>query len=303
MLKSKSNSMNYLTKVDEGEKAFSYPSLKISGNEFEPSELIQIDTELSIHEIIGKEKNSIENIVIVGAWRGDEVNSFLKFKNVNIFCFEPNPQNFSFLQKRFNDVRNVHCFPLACGAMSGEAELFESNITGTDSMLPILESSSMSLTKKHSVTICRLDDVTELKGKAIDLLWIDVQGFELEVLKGANALLQNCQAIFTEVNENNPDYKSAVSYATLTSYLISKNFRLLAEGINKIDMEHPGGNALFVQKQNNLSGFYFDNFIQRIQTRVKWDSFKRNIYSIRLLKYLTNVLPNSSKILIKKYIN
>ena len=295
--------MNQENNMDIEQKVFSYPSFQIGKNHFEPSELIQMDTEISIHELIGKEEGFIKNIVIVGAWRGDEVSSFLKYKEVNIFCFEPNPQNFLYLKKRYQNTPNVHCFPLACGATKGVVELHESNITGTDSILPILESSSMSLTKKHSVEMCRLDDILELKNKTIDLLWIDVQGFELEVLKGAELLLQKCLAIFTEVNERNQDYKSAVSYTVLTTYLQDNDFRLLAQGINKTDPKNIGGNALFVEKNNKIKYSFFDNFSQRIQKRLQKDSLKRNLYSIKTLRSLSFLLPISFKIFIKKYIN
>jgi FkbM family methyltransferase len=284
------------------EKIFSYPKLNIGKNEFEPSELIQIDTELSLHEIVGKDKNSIKTIVIVGAWHGDEVDSFLQYKNANIFCFEPNPETFSFLKKRFDNYSNVYCLPFACGSTKGPGELNENNITGTDSILPTLNTSFLSVTKKHSVDICRLDDIEQLKSIEIDLLWLDVQGFELEVLKGANLLLQNCQVIFTEVSQNNPDYKNAVTYDNLNSYLDNIDFKLLAEGLNGNNSISHSGNALFVKKNNPLSTSYFNTYEDRIISRIKKDILKRNLFSMKFARYISKIIPLSVKLQIKKFI-
>ena len=170
---------------------FKYKELNLFGESFDPGELIQIDTEKNVHVMLGVSPSQIYNVVVVGAWRGNEVASFLKYPNAHIYCFEPNETNYEHLIDRWKGNSRVTCYKVACAAFDGESTLNEANLTGNDSLLSISNEpeSVLKLIKTHTIKTVRLDSVKELAGKNIDLLWADVQGYELEVLMGAPLLL------------------------------------------------------------------------------------------------------------------
>ena len=59
----------------------------------------------------------------------------------------------------------------------------------------------------------------------IDLIKIDVEGYEMEVLKGANQALEQCTYVLIELNNNSKKYGS--SNGQITKYLTQKGFSVL----------------------------------------------------------------------------
>lgn len=163
-------------------------------------------------------------VVIVGAWRGEEILSFLNWKKCTIFAFEPNKENFSYLHNVYSRNKQVHCFNLACSDTDGFAELFQANLTGNDSLLPIQQREGFIQVSSSVVKTVRLDSVEELKNRKINMLWIDVQGFEKYVLQGAPEVLKYTQCLFVELNDNDIAYKGATRIAELVQLLDEAGF-------------------------------------------------------------------------------
>jgi FkbM family methyltransferase len=111
-----------------------------------------------------------------------------------VYAFEPVPQTYSFLQEtiQLNDRKNIEAIPSALGNMAGtlEMQIFPSDKSGWNSaFVPRTEESHPVSTKK--VPIVRLDEFArERHIDRIGFLKIDVEGYELEVLRGAEALLR-----------------------------------------------------------------------------------------------------------------
>ena len=150
-------------------KVFVYKELHAFNHVFDPGELIQIDVEKNFEIMIGVNYALVKNIVIVGAWRGNEVASFLRYPNAMIYCFEPNEENFKHLVERWGKNKRVICFKKACAAFDGESVLNEASLTGNDSLLSINKDSKigLKLVKTHNIKTIRLDSVEELKGTTI----------------------------------------------------------------------------------------------------------------------------------------
>jgi FkbM family methyltransferase len=103
-----------------------------------------------------------------------------------IFAIEPFPEHFQILERnvRDNDLSGVRLFNIAAGAADGTARLVN---PGTESRLDQSESAA-----GVEVRVRRLDDVLgpELTaGQKLDLVQIDVEGAELEVLKGLESIV------------------------------------------------------------------------------------------------------------------
>lgn len=280
---------------------FSYEEMNVSGNYFSPAELIQIDVEKNIHEIEGVSRDEIKNIVVVGAWRGNEVASFVQYPNAHVFCYEPNKENFSYLYARWGNNDQVSCFNLACAATDGEMVLHEASLTGNDSLLGIKEDSKSGLTqiREYIVKTIALDGVDQFKEKNIDLIWADVQGYELEVLKGATNLLTRTKALFLEVYRENLDYKGAATYAEVVSFLNEKGFYLAAEGLDN----NFGGNALFLRKDIVTKAYTESRFLERIINTTKEVSFKKFLVGFWLVKKILNYMPVTLKIVVRKFLS
>jgi FkbM family methyltransferase len=96
-----------------------------------------------------------------------------------------------------------------------------------------LETGSSVLAEQSSVprrltsySMCRLDDVlTSTPYANVDFLKLDVQGYELEVLKGATAVLEQTQAILMEVSllpliEGAPLVEDVLSFMTTRGFCL-----------------------------------------------------------------------------------
>ncbi len=81
------------------------------------------------------------------------------------------------------------------------------------------------------------------KVEDFNLLYLDTQGAEKKVLMGADAVLSNCSAIWTEIS-NVDLYKGGVRLPELISYLDDKGFYLVFASINPKFW----GDALFIRK-------------------------------------------------------
>jgi len=128
------------------------------------------------------------NIVDVGANIGLLSMAFARLagSDGHVFAFEPEPELFATLELncRNNGFENISCFNMALGAKSGTSLLFQSDLHLGDNRMFGSEKSSR---KKIEVPIARLDDI--IKHQHIDFIKIDVQGYEMEVLKGMERLI------------------------------------------------------------------------------------------------------------------
>jgi FkbM family methyltransferase len=77
---------------------------------------------------------------------------------------------------------------------------------------------------------------------SIDLLYLDTQGAELSVLKGASGFLNQVQYVFTEVSRGGL-YENDVNHRALTEFLDSQGFSLVFLYMNK----HGWGDALYIR--------------------------------------------------------
>ena len=135
--------------------------------------------------------NSSRTIVVdVGANRGDWTVGLLeRLPDVTIYGFEPVPATFAHLRARMANQPWVHIANQALGAAN---EIKEILLYEEDVLSSFVPSSSVEHAPRAtaSVEIIRLDDFARDAGiQHIHLLKIDTEGFELDVLRGSEGLL------------------------------------------------------------------------------------------------------------------
>jgi len=144
-------------------------------------------------------------VIDVGANRGQfALYARERFPNARIYSIEPLSGPRSSIESLFAGDQRVQVLPFAAGAEEGTAVI---NITHHDDSSSLLPPSKLQTSRfpgthtetTETVSVRTLDDALgalELQRPA--LLKIDVQGFELEVLKGATKLLGQVDAVMTE---------------------------------------------------------------------------------------------------------
>lgn len=148
---------------------------------------------------------TIRGIIHIGAHYGQEVPDYLEYGMKNIVLIEPLPSNFEELFKRWSYKEGITLINSAIGNMVGTIEMFvETANQGMSSSVlepgTHLESyPQITFDDKVRVPILKIDNF-DFDKELYNALNIDVQGYELEVLRGASKTLENIDVIFTEIN-------------------------------------------------------------------------------------------------------
>lgn len=190
-------------------------------------------------------------IVEAGAHIGLDTEELAKyFPEGKIHAFEPVPDLFLQLSERVRTYKNVYCYPVALSSQVEEAVMYVSSgiSDGSSSLLPPKEHLTDHPDVKFVDSILVECTTLDLWAKnntigKVDLLWLDLQGNELNVLKASLAVLENVCAIYTEVNLKEV-YEGAPLYEELREWLESHDFIVEVEEIPWED----GGNVLFIRK-------------------------------------------------------
>jgi FkbM family methyltransferase len=120
----------------------------------------------------------------------------------------------------------------ALGSSQGEIELNISENTASSSVLPMLERHSKAAPEsryvaKEKVPLERLDRLAAniIPSDGELLIKVDTQGYEMEVLKGAAALLPRTSAIQVELSLV-PLYQDAPTFTEMLSFVQSRGYQL-----------------------------------------------------------------------------
>lgn len=149
----------------------------------------------------------IKTVLDVGAWQGDSVRLFHDlFPGARIYSFEPLPDCFAKLQELEKSVPDFKAFNFAIGDKSGKIQINRSSFSPSSSLLK-MESAHKEVfpftagETVEEVEIRTLDSVTgELDLTPDVLMKIDVQGFEENVIKGAEQTLKKVKILIVELS-------------------------------------------------------------------------------------------------------
>lgn len=179
-----------------------------------------------IYEIL-----NISNPVIIesGANDGGNTSSYLDiFDTPTIHAIEPLPEQFKELNNKFGSDKRVLLHNIALG---NKKEKINMNVYEDDGSSSVFESNEAhekyggeQKTNRKSTIECQQTTINDLVEDA-DIINLDMQGYELNALKGATEVLQNCKAIIVEVSFV-PLYDGQPLFCDISSFLSDYDFHV-----------------------------------------------------------------------------
>jgi len=152
----------------------------------------------------------MKTVIDVGAWCGTWAKAIEPFAK-KVIAFEPDKTHFECLQRNCT----INCTPRmeAVGSQLQEVSLTEDNFT-----------QAKRVNEKGNIRMITLDHMAY---EDVDMIKIDVEGYELEVLKGATKTLESVKYLMIELNNNTKKYGS--SNIVVEKFIADLGFKVLME--------------------------------------------------------------------------
>lgn len=176
----------------------------------------------------------VRRFMDVGANVGDVTEAALKtYPGVEVICFEPVSSTFATLQKRVEPFGNQ--VSLNKQALSDAAGLVEINLTSFHGANSISSQSAFHKdlnphvfeTGRETIETVRLDDIGDRYGY-VDVMKIDVEGHELNVLKGgAEFIRSKVDVVIVELSFMRDSSWADQSVSSIMSFMHDLGFRLI----------------------------------------------------------------------------
>lgn len=212
-------------------------------------------------------KKENPTIVEIGAHYGEDSLRFLEaFRDIQLFCFEPDPRNIAIFKKYVNDSR-VKLFEIALSSDKGTSTFYQAYQEYKLDRIPskydwidkkdyigkhLNNSGASSLKKGYSHVLNEQIEVNterydtwceENSVDSVDFVWMDVQGAERDVIDGMGDKIQNIKFMWMEYGED--AYEDGMSRSDTLLLMRNKGFAEVRRHSN------PGakGDILFINRQ------------------------------------------------------
>ncbi|WP_254563343.1 FkbM family methyltransferase [Oscillatoria sp. HE19RPO] len=199
---------------------------------------------------------SIHTIFDIGANVGQTAIKFSKkFTTSEIYCFEPVQKTFKELQANVKPYKNIHPYCLGFGKRHETKEIYIYSKSVLASC--IAESPVISSRKSCDVATLELETIDAYCQKhqisSIDILKVDTEGFDFEVIQGAQQLLENKRInfIYFEFFYVGNDHSSKLGgrLIDIHNFLLPFGYRPVSFYTDFIHQKHIAGcyNALYMR--------------------------------------------------------
>ena len=201
---------------------------------------------LSFTALKRKYNMNIKGIIHVGAHYGEELSEYVSNGIQDIILFEPISENFDILSDKVKDLNaNIEGHQVALGSERGEFTMYVSdNEKQSSSILKpkvhLTHHPHVKFPSTETVEVHLLDDYDS---KDFNFINMDVQGYELEVLKGGTKTLEHVDYVYCEVNRDEV-YENNAMIEELDEFLSSYNMK-------RVETDWAGGiwgDALYIRE-------------------------------------------------------
>ena len=172
-----------------------------------------------------KKKINLNNFFDVGSHKGHYIDGFKKkFDNIIFFLFEPDKKNYLFLKKKYKN-ENINIFNYAISNKNTKGIFYSYGKGSLEGSLINRDYSHINLKNnlKKIEKIRRLDNIfSSLNFDKIDLIKFDIEGNELNGLKGIGKYLKKVKIIQFEFGQANID--SGTFFKDYYNFFINRNF-------------------------------------------------------------------------------
>lgn len=158
------------------------------------------------------------------------------FPDAQVHAFEPLAKHVIELKNKLGSVAGVHLHPVALGSTKATQVMQVASFSDASSLLEIGprmdEHFKVNKAGEEIVAIERLDDYAVVQEMPPpDLLKLDVQGYELEALRGAERCLQQARGVITEVSFVE-FYPGQCRFEDVVRFLAEHGFRVHAFAVS-----------------------------------------------------------------------
>jgi len=202
---------------------------------------------LSFTGLRKKYNMDVNGIIHIGGHYGEEIDEYVRNGVQEIVIFEPLSDSFDILCKNIQELNaNIIAHQVALGPEETTATMYVSdNEKQSSSLLKpkvhITHHPHVKFPETEEVEVKVLDDFDYTKYNFINM---DVQGYELEVLKGAKETLKHIDYVYCEVNRDEV-YEGNAYVEELDEFLSAYN-------MERVETSWEGqiwGDALYIRKK------------------------------------------------------
>ncbi|MDP2120199.1 MAG: FkbM family methyltransferase [Hoeflea sp.] len=177
--------------------------------------------------------------------------------SARVHVFEPSASHLETLRPALASLEHVTVNPVALGAEAGQATLYkDADITGLASMTKRdLAHVGLSMDLSEAIEVDTLDAYCARHGiTSIDMLKIDVEGHELDVLKGAAAMLDQRSVAVVQFEFGGCNVDTRTFFRDFYDFFDARGYRLFIAG--------PGGRLTPVRRYREFNEqFLTTNYI------------------------------------------